>query len=153
VRRQLISWERNNLRHYGSRPAPGSGIAGARSSHISRPVVAPQKIGAELIEARAADLTHHEIDLADEDLDRLFDAGQSAGSGAIEGRGSNKAEIGAEAERDQDVGAAPHAAVEQQGEPVADHGSDRRQHVERTRCLVELAPAMIGDEDAVATDL
>ena len=32
------------------------------------PVVAPQKIGAELVEARAADLPHDQIDLVDEDI-------------------------------------------------------------------------------------
>src|SRR6516225_3501436 len=144
---RFMAWQ--SVRHVDSTVA-GTTIMG---SHIARPVVAPQKIGAELIEARAADLPHHEIDLADEDLDRLFDPGQSAGSGAIEGRASHKAEIGAEAERDQDIGAAPHATVEEQGEPVADRGPDRRQHIERTRRLVELAPAVVGDEDAVATDL
>src|SRR5216684_1905600 len=119
---------------------------------VLRPVVGPQEIGAELAEARTAYLAHHEVDLIDEDVDRLLDAGQSAGRGAVERRPSHEAEIGAETQRDQDVGAAPHAAVEQQGQLVADRRLDRRQDVERARRLVELAPAMIGDEDAVAAD-
>src|SRR6266436_4900327 len=55
-----------------------------KPSNIARPVVAPQEIGAELIEARAADLAHHQVDLVDEDVDRLFHAGKPAGGGTIE---------------------------------------------------------------------
>src|SRR5437763_11549880 len=77
-------------------------------SAVARPVVGPQEIGAELIEARAADLAHYQIDLVDEDIDRLLDPGEPAGRGGIEGRAYEEAEIGAEPQRDQDVGAAPH---------------------------------------------
>src|SRR6266852_3773179 len=125
----------------------------ACGSAVFRPVAGPQEVGAELIEARTADLPHHQIDLVDEDVDRLLDAGQSAGGGAVERRAPHEAEIRTEAQSDQDVGAAPHAAVEQEGQLVADRRLDRRQHVERARRLVELAPAMLGDEDAVAADI
>src|SRR5947209_939071 len=90
-----------------------------KPSYVSRPVVAPQEIGTELIEAGTADLAHNEIDLFDKDVDRLFDAGQPAGRRTIEGRAAHKAEIGAETERYQNVGATPHPAVEQQGQFVA----------------------------------
>src|SRR3984893_9344358 len=113
-------------------------------SHVARPVVAPQEIGAELIEAGTADLAHDQIDLADKDVDRLFDPGEPAGGSTIQGRAPHEAEIGAETERDQDIGAAANPAVEQQGQLVADRSLDRRQHVERARRLVELARAMIG---------
>src|SRR6266568_4863065 len=125
----------------------------ACGSAVLWPVLGPQEIGAELIEAWAADLAHYQVDLAPEDVDRLFDAGQSAGGGGVERRPPHEAEIGAEAERDQDVGATPHPAVKQQGQLVADRRLDRRQHVERARRLVELAPAMVRDEDAVAADI
>ena len=49
--------------------------------------------------------------------------------------------------------AATNPAVEQQGQLVAHRGLDRRQHVERAGCLVELTPAMIGHQDPVATDV
>ena len=120
---------------------------------IARPILAPQEIGAELVEARAADLAHHEVDFLDKDVDRLLDPGQAAGSRPIERRTAHEAEIGAEAQRDQDVGAAADPAVEQQGQLVADRRLDRRQHVERARRLVELAAAMVRDQDAVAADL
>src|SRR6266487_4299313 len=109
-------------------------------SAVFRPVVGPQEIGAELIEAWTTDLPHHQIDLAPEDVDSLLYPRQPAGGGAVERRPPHEAEIGAETERDQDVGAAPDPAVEQQRELVADRRLDRRQHVERARRLVELAP-------------
>src|SRR5260370_34000899 len=82
-------------------------------SAVLRPVVGPQEIGAELAEARTADLPHHQIDLVDEDVDCLLDAGQSAGRGAVERRPPHETELGAEAKRDQDVSAPPDPAIEQ----------------------------------------
>jgi hypothetical protein len=61
------------------------------------PVIAPQEIGAELIEARAADLAHHEVDFAAENIECLLDAGKSAGDGAVERRLAEKHELSAEA--------------------------------------------------------
>src|ERR1700730_18157862 len=91
-------------------------------SHVARPVVAPQEIGAELIEAGAADLAHDEVDLTDKDVDRLFDAGEPSGGATIAGRPPQKAKIGPETQRNQDIRTATHPAVEQQGQPVADCG-------------------------------
>src|SRR5947209_9545231 len=108
-------------------PSPGLSLP------VARPVVIPQEIGAELIEARAADLAHDEVDLAAEDVDRLLDPGEPARHRAIEGRSAEKAELRPEAHRDHDVGAAPDAAVEHHGLAVADGALHRRQHVERGR--------------------
>src|SRR5260370_31221346 len=77
---------------------------------VSRPVVAPQEIGAELVEARNADLAHHQVDLAAEDVDRLLYAGQPTGHRAVERPPAEEHDVRAEAQRDQDIGAAPHAA-------------------------------------------
>src|SRR6266851_4315921 len=82
-------------------------------SDVARPVVAPQEVGAELIEARTADLAHDQVDLFDEDVDRPFDTGQPAGGGTVERRPAHEAEIGAKTQRDQDIGAAANAAVEE----------------------------------------
>jgi isopentenyl diphosphate isomerase/L-lactate dehydrogenase-like FMN-dependent dehydrogenase len=46
------------------------------------PVLLPQEIGAELVEARAADLRHHGVDLGAEDVDRLLYPRKPAGNGA-----------------------------------------------------------------------
>jgi hypothetical protein len=68
-------------------------------SAVLRPVVGPQEVGTEFIEARTADLAHHQVDLAAEDADRLLDPGEPAGRGAVEGRAAEKNEIGSEAQR------------------------------------------------------
>src|SRR5579862_5572180 len=67
-----------------------------RGSSVAAPVVGPQEIGAEIGEARRADLAHHQVDLGAEDVDRLLDPGQSTGHRAIKRRPAEKAEIGAE---------------------------------------------------------
>src|SRR5580704_16279809 len=115
-----------------------SRIQRLRGSTVAAALVLPQEIGAELAETRTTDLAHHQVDLVDEDVDRLLDPRQPAGRGAVERRAAEEAEIGAEAERDQDVGATSDAAVEQQGQLVADRGADRRQDVERAGRPVEL---------------
>src|SRR5262249_8437646 len=70
-----------------------------------------------------------------------------------EGRAPHKTEIGTETQGDQDIGAAANPAVEKQGQLVTYSSLDRRQYVERAGRLIELAPAMIGYEDPVATDV
>src|SRR5580704_4508519 len=120
---------------------------------VARPIVGPQEIGAELVEARAADLAHHEVDLAAEDVDCLLDPGQPARHRAVKRRAAKEAEFRAEAARDQYVGTAPDAAVEHHRHAVADRGLDRRQHLERGRRLVELPPPMVRHDDPVAADL
>src|SRR5258708_32203488 len=97
------------------------------SSAVLGPVVAPQEIGAELVEARAADLAHDEVDFAAEDVERLLDAGKPTRDGAVECRAAKEHELGAEAKGDQDVGAAAHTAIEHHGHLVADRRLDRRQ--------------------------
>jgi hypothetical protein len=112
-------------------------------SAVLHPIVAPQKVGAELIEAWTADLAHDEVDLAAEDVDHLLDAGWPAGDGAVERRSAEEDELGAETEGDQDVSAAAYAAVEHHAYFVADRRLDRRQSFQRGRRLVELAAAMV----------
>src|SRR5436190_16103002 len=125
----------------------------AYASAVARPVVGPQEIGAELVEARAADLAHDEVDLAAEDVDRLLDPGEPARHRAIERRPAEEAELRPEAHRDHDVGAAPYAAVEHHRHAVADGALHRRQHVERGRRLVELAGAVVRYDDSVTADI
>ena len=63
------------------------------ASAVLRPVVAPQEIGPELVEARAADLAHDEVDLAAEDVDRLLDPGKPAGDRAVKRRAAEEDEL------------------------------------------------------------
>jgi len=60
------------------------------------------------------------------DVDRLFDAGQTARCRAIKCRAPHDDKIGTEAQRYQDVGAAPHSAVKHDSCAVADRCVDRR---------------------------
>jgi hypothetical protein len=52
--------------------------------------LAPQEVGAELAEARAANLAHNELDFAAENVDHLLDARKAAGNGDVEGRRPKK---------------------------------------------------------------
>src|SRR5215472_16572512 len=100
------------------RRSPGRKLRAIKPwSAVLRPVVAPQKVGAELVEARAADLAHDEVDLAAENIDHLVYAGQSTCHRTIERRPAEEHELGPKTEGDQDVGAAPHAAVEHHSHP------------------------------------
>src|SRR5207302_1540206 len=101
---------------------------------------------------RTADLPHDEVDLAAEDVDDLFDARNSADDGAVKGWPAEEHELGAEAEGDEDIGAAPDPAVEHHRHLVADRRLDRGQSLERSRRLIELAAAMVRDNDPVDTD-
>ena len=74
---------------------------------------------------------------------RLAAAGQ-----APEERAADEDGAGAEGQRDEDVGAAADAAVHEDLDPVADRLDDLGQHVERGRDAVELAAAVVGDDDA-----
>src|ERR1700726_15900 len=122
-------------------------------SDIARPVVPPQEIGAELIEPRTVDLTHHEVYFAAQYVDRLFDTRKPPCSCAVQRRSSKKHELCAKTQRNQDVAAAPHAAIQHYRHSFANRSLDRRQYVERGRSLVELASAMVGHNDPIAADL
>src|SRR5271170_889568 len=114
TRRGRFQRERRSAPPGTSQPPAGGAKAradGARSAVLG-PVVAPQEIGAELVEARAADLAHDQVDFVAEDVNHLLDTGNPACDGAIERRPAEKDELRAKAPRDQDVGAAPHPAVE-----------------------------------------
>ncbi len=54
---------------------------------------------------------------------------------------------GAERQGEEDVGAGADAAVEQHRDAAADLGGDLGQHVEAGRGRVDLAAAVVGDED------
>src|SRR5262249_26220620 len=84
-------------------------------SAVLCPVVAPQEVRSELIEAWAADLAHDKVDLAAENIERLFDAPGPTRDRTVKRRATEEHELGAEAEGDQDIGATAHAAVEHHG--------------------------------------
>jgi hypothetical protein len=57
--------------------------------------------------------------------------------------------LGAERHRLGDVAAAAHPAVDEDGELAARRVDDRGQALERARCALELAAAVVADDDAV----
>ena len=61
--------------------------------------------------------------------------------------------VGSERERRRDVRAATNAAVEQDLEPVTGGLDDRGQSLDRRQHAVELAPAVVRDDDARGTVL
>ena len=65
------------------------------------------------------------------------------------GRGGRGDGVGAEGERLEHVGAGADAAVEEDRQLVADRLGDRRQGVERGDRAVDLAAAVVGDDDPV----
>src|SRR5712692_6776224 len=117
------------------------------------PVAVYQEALIELIQARTANLRHREIDLAPQNTDRLAHPRNSAGCRAIERRSPAKNEARAQRQRDQDIRATPHPAVQHNRHPVADRLPDRRQRFERGGSPVELPPAMIRHDDSVDADI
>src|SRR3954454_6810099 len=74
---------------------------------VSCPILLPQEIRPELVEAGAADLGHYGVDLGAENIDRLLDPRQAASDRAVKRRAAKEHELRTEAHRDQNVGAAP----------------------------------------------
>src|SRR5206468_7211909 len=60
--------------------------------------------------------------------------------------------VSAECKRTDDIGAAAHAAVEQDRGARADFGGDRWQHIDRGRQRFDLVAAVVRDPDAVDTE-
>ncbi len=67
---------------------------------------------------------------------------------APEGGPADQHRVGAEGERDGDVDAAADAAVDQDRGPAVDRVDDLRQRVGGGQAAVELAAAVVGDDDA-----
>src|SRR5262249_4633136 len=82
-------------------------------------------------------------DIRAKNLDRSRDAGPAARSEAIRVRAADEHGARPEAQRFDDVAAAPAAAVQQDIGPAADSGDDFRQRPQRCRDAVELPSAVV----------
>ena len=60
---------------------------------------------------------------------------------------------GAERQRLEHVGAAPHAAVHEYGQPAGQRGNDGLQRVHGGQTAVQLSAAVVGDDDAAGAVL
>lgn len=82
-----------------------------------------------------------------EQLDDAADAALAGGRQAVGGEAADDHGRRAEGECEEDVGAGADAAVEQDRDAAGDLRRDLGQHVEAGRGRVDLAAAVVGDED------
>ena len=108
-----------------------------------------EAVRAELVWAGEAAEGHRQVELGQGHPQHRFDAGLAAEGQAPDVGAAEADRVGAEGERLEDVGAGADAAVEEDRELLGDRGGDRRQGVERGDRAVDLAAAVVGDDDAV----
>ena len=134
-----VFWTNPPTVQYGYRRLHPATYSYARRADARRRGVAPvvgipgQELRAEAADVRRAHLHHGAADLVLEDVERAYGAGDAACGRAIERRTADEHVLGAQAERDHRVRAAPDAAVEHHGELVAGRRGDGRQHLDRRR--------------------
>ena len=88
-----------------------------------------------------------ELELVAEQAEDPTGALRSGGGEAPEGGPPDQHGVGAERERDRDVDAAADAAVDEDRGPAVDRLDDLRQRVGGGEGAVELAAAVVGDDD------
>ena len=111
---------------------------------LSREVRGPMSAGVGVAEER-----QRELEFLAQDGDRALDAGRAAGRQRPVDRPADEDALGTERTGDGDVEAAAHAAVDPDLGPAADGRDDLGQHVDRGRHPVELARAVVADDDRV----
>src|SRR6266478_10144484 len=121
----------------GPRTGCGSGPA-----HVLR---------AELRDGIAAELTEYPVDFAAQNGERTLHARLAPRGQAVQRGAADHDRLRTERECLDDVGTAAEAAVDENGETLADRARDLRQHIDRCDTGVELPPAVITQHDAVAT--
>ena len=110
--------------------------------------------GVELLNAAAADKSHVHLHLVFEELHGAVDAGQTVGGHGVEEWTADANALGAEAEGLDDVGGTTHAAVDVDFDSVfpaafAENGHHFGEDFDAGPCEVELAAAVVGEDDAV----
>ena len=93
------------------------------------------------------------VDLAPEQLEHVEDAVLAGAGDAPEMRAPDQHRARAERQRLDDIDAAPEAAVDQHRRLALDRLDHSRQRADRGDRAVELAPAMVGDDDPVGAAL
>ena len=101
----------------------------------------------ELVDGGDAEERHAAAGFVAEDAEGVIDAGFTGSGEAVEVGAADHAGVCAEGKRFDDVCAAADAAVEDDFGPAADGVDDGGQGVDRGGCLVELAAAVVGDDD------
>jgi hypothetical protein len=125
-------------------PAP---TATSRIGRRRRPQVL-EIVWPKSVQVAAAHQRQVAVDLLRQQLDRVQHAGCAPNRRSEQERPADEHEIRPERQRRQDVRAAPEPAVDQQRQ-VLRGGADSRQHVQRRRRRIELAPAVVRHHDPV----
>src|SRR5207248_5956511 len=152
----------------GRRPAPSRraarAIAPARSIRLARQVQVREgavdvgqhdlaggaDVGLiELVVAGGAEQREADADFVFEDLEEAHHAFGASSGEAIDVEPAAGDRVGAEDQRLDDVGPSADAAIDDDAGAAADRLDDLRQYVDRADALIELAPAMVRDIDAV----
>src|SRR6266481_2604857 len=121
--------------------APRTGC-GSGPAHVLR---------AELRDGIAAELPEYSVDFAAQNAERALHARLAPSGQAVQRGAADHDRLRTERECLDDVRTAAEAAVDENGEAVADRAHDLRQHIDRCETGVELPPAVITQHDAVAT--
>jgi|SRR5579871_1051316 len=107
----------------------------------------------EFLDGRAAEEAEGAVDAFAEDLNAAKNAGFACGAEPVSVGAPDKNGASAEADGFDDVGAATDSAVEKDFGLTADGGDDFRQDAESWRNGVELAAAVIGNDDGGGADI
>src|SRR6267143_2182438 len=111
---------------------------------------APHVLWAEIGDGIAAQLTEHPVDFAGQNLQRTIHARLAPRGQAVQRGAPDHDGLRTQRERLDDVGTAAEAAVDENGEALADCVRDLRQHLDRRDTGIQLPPAVIAQHDAVA---
>src|SRR6202166_2623999 len=103
----------------------------------------------ELGIARGPKQAHRAHDLILEELEHAHDTGLAAGGEPVALHATEPDEVGTYCFRLDDIAAAIEAAVNDDLGTAGDRLDDFRQHIGRAAAMIELAAAVIGDEDEI----
>ena len=111
-----------------------------RASDVSRP---------DVVRRRGAEQRQRDLELFAQDRQRALDSGLTARRERPEHRPADQHAARAEGPSDSEVEAAPDAAVDPDLGATVDRRDDLREDIDRGRDAIELAGAVIADDDAV----
>src|SRR5690606_22101225 len=117
------------------------------------PSAAVEVVRSELCDVRAAEQHHRTLQLARQDLDRARHTRLAASCKSVQEGPPDQAAPCAQRQRLDDVRAAADATVDENFRLAIHRLNNRRQSVDAGNALVELSPAMVGNDDAAGTQL